>query len=99
VANDNVIGTIRRELRRIVNVPVSQEEIMTVLRNEVIKRDNLDGAIAEMALKRVARKSQSIKITKTIETGDAAPVATLAPPNGDAVDQDAGLEEKIKCEN
>jgi hypothetical protein len=57
--NDAVVSAIRRELRRVVDVLVSDEEIVKVLREEVIKRDTLEGPDAEAAVKRVARGSQS----------------------------------------
>lgn len=56
--NESVIGVIRRELRRAVDVNVSEDEIVAVLRNEVVKRDALEGPGAEAALARI-RHSQS----------------------------------------
>ncbi len=53
--NDNVIGAIRRELRRVVDVLVDDEEILKVLRSEVIKRETMDGPEAEVAVKRINR--------------------------------------------
>ena len=53
--NESVKGSIRRELRRVVGVLVSDEEIQRALRDEVLKRETLDGADAERAAKRVNR--------------------------------------------
>ena len=49
--NDNVIGAIRRELRRVVDVLVRDEEIVKVLRDEVIKRETVDGPEADGAVR------------------------------------------------
>jgi hypothetical protein len=51
--NDNVIGTIRRELRRVVDVLVDDGEIIKVLQSEVIKRETMDGPEADAATRRV----------------------------------------------
>jgi predicted type IV restriction endonuclease len=51
--NDNVAATIRRELRRVVDVLVGDDEILKVLRGEVIKRETLEGPEAETAARRV----------------------------------------------
>lgn len=53
--NDNVVGAIRRELRRVVDVLVGDEEILKVLRSEVIKRETVEGPEAETAVRRVNR--------------------------------------------
>lgn len=59
--NDKVLNTIRRELRRIVEVNVSSEELADLLTNEVIKRDALDGKEAAEAKKIVdSREGKSI---------------------------------------
>ena len=54
-SNEAVIGTIRRELRRIVDVLVDDELIVKVLRDEVVKRDCLEGPEAESAARRVSK--------------------------------------------
>jgi hypothetical protein len=53
--NDSIIGAIRRELRRIVDVLVDDEHIVKVLREEVIKRETLEGPSAETAVRRCCR--------------------------------------------
>jgi hypothetical protein len=55
IGNENVIATIRRELRRIVDILVPDEDIVRVLRDEIIKRDALEGPPAEQAAGRVRR--------------------------------------------
>ena len=44
--NDTVVSAVRRELRRLVDVLVDEESIARVLRDEVIKRDALEGPTA-----------------------------------------------------
>jgi Type I restriction enzyme R protein N terminus (HSDR_N) len=53
--NETVIGAIRRELRRVVNVMVDDTEIVAALQHQVIKRDTLEGPEAEAACRRVNR--------------------------------------------
>ena len=53
--NESVIGAVRRELRRVVDVLVDDADIVRVLREEVIKRDTLEGPEAESAARRVNR--------------------------------------------
>ncbi|MGA2582973.1 MAG: type I restriction enzyme HsdR N-terminal domain-containing protein [Tepidisphaeraceae bacterium] len=60
--NESVLGAIRRELRRVVDVLVTDKEILKVLSEEVIKRETTDGPEAEAAVKRVNRKeSRSLR--------------------------------------
>lgn len=54
--NESVINTIRRELRRVVEVVVDESAVLSVLRDEVIKRDALEGPAADAAVRRVTRK-------------------------------------------
>ncbi len=70
--NDAVVSTIRRELRRVVDVSVGTDEIIKVLRAEVIKRDTLEGPQAEDAVKRVTRQERKLaKAAKASSTGSA----------------------------
>jgi hypothetical protein len=67
--NDSVVARIRRELRRVVDVLVGDDEIRKVLREEVIKRETTDGPEAEAALRRVTRKeSHRLRATTPCET-------------------------------
>jgi len=71
-SNDSVVGCIRRELRRIVDVLVDDSEIIKVLRDEVIKRDALEGPDAESATKRVNRsEAKLLRVSK--DPGSAPP--------------------------
>jgi len=91
IGNESVLGIIRRELRRIVDIPVSQDEIALVLKNEVIKRDNLDGGTAEQALKRISRKDRSLKSTKIIEVVEDKPGSDPEP----SIDMNPAIEISI----
>lgn len=56
ILNDEVVGVIRRELRKLSDgVLVTPEEIVMVLTNEVLKRDVLEGDEAAKAQARVRR--------------------------------------------
>jgi hypothetical protein len=70
--NESVIGVIRRELRRVVDVLVDDDVIVQALTAEVIKRDNLEGPEAEAAVKRVNRVEARAQRPK--------PAATAAAP-------------------
>ncbi|MCC7351449.1 MAG: type I restriction enzyme HsdR N-terminal domain-containing protein [Phycisphaerales bacterium] len=64
--NNNVVACIRRELRRIVEVLVNDDEITAVLRNEVLKRDVMEGPEAEAASRRVNRsETKSLRVSKS----------------------------------
>jgi hypothetical protein len=87
--NDAVVGVIRRELRRVVDVLVSDEEIVKVLVDEVIKRDTLEGQPAEEAAKRVNKaeakaakptKNQSAAAVDVAAAVEAVTGSESAPP-------------------
>ena len=82
VENDAVISTIRRELRRIVDVLVDDQAIVRVLREEVIKRDNLEGADADAALKRCCRAEAKAQKPKV--------VAGRAETSGEPISREEG---------
>jgi hypothetical protein len=74
--NNAVLGVIRRELRRVVDVNVGESEILAVLRDEVIKRDALEGPTADQAAKRVNRKEdRRLRTKKPSESDVSSPVA------------------------
>ncbi|MBC7783220.1 MAG: type I restriction enzyme HsdR N-terminal domain-containing protein [Burkholderiales bacterium] len=74
--NDAVLSTIRRELRRVVEVNVDEKDIATVLRDQVIKRDALEGPEAEAAMKRVARRSERAIVKPRAEVDNASSDST-----------------------
>jgi len=73
--NESVLNAVRRELRRVVEVNVDEADIAKVLRNEVIKRDALEGPDAEQAAKRVARRSER-SIVRVKDEEPPSPVVT-----------------------
>lgn len=78
--NESVVSAIRRELRRVVDVLVDDSLIVKVLRDEVIKRDALEGPSADAAMKRVNRKEgRPIQVKSKSKESDA-PVAELESP-------------------
>lgn len=74
--NDSVVSVIRRELRRMVDINVSEDEVVKVLRDEVIKRDTLEGPPAEEAERRVNRAENRRLRDNTVPE----PAAEPAPP-------------------
>ncbi|MDB5325754.1 MAG: type restriction enzyme terminus family protein [Phycisphaerales bacterium] len=75
IENDSVIAAIRRELRRVVDVLVDDEDVVRVLREEVIKRDNLEGPLAEAANRRCCRH-ETRTMRKAREPSAATAIAT-----------------------
>ena len=70
--NDSIANALRRELRRVVDVNVSEDDILKVLRDEVIKRDALEGPSAEEAARKVNR-SEGRHIVKPARSSAAEP--------------------------
>jgi type I restriction and modification enzyme subunit R-like protein len=71
-----VLGTLRRELRRLSpGLRITDEELTTLLQNEVFKRDILEGDKAESASKLVRRASRRRERAR-----DAADSAAIVPP-------------------
>jgi hypothetical protein len=65
--NESVVGCIRRELRKVVDVLVEDDEIIKVLTAEVIKRETLDGPEAESAARRINRtEARSLRASKDL---------------------------------
>jgi predicted type IV restriction endonuclease len=79
--NDAVLNTIRRELRRVVAVNVGETDIASVLREQVIKRDALEGPEAEEAARRVQRRSERSIVKPRLSSNEvqAAPTAPSPP--------------------
>jgi len=91
VNNDSVLGIIKRELRRVVNVSVSESEVLSVLRDEVIKRDALEGPLAESANRRVNRKEVRLLRAKRISAdGDRMTDSASAPVEIDSTSNTPG---------
>lgn len=73
--NESVLSCIRRELRRVVEVNVDEKDIATVLRDQVIKRDALEGPEAEEASRRVQRRSERAIVKPRHEPEEPQPGA------------------------
>jgi len=56
INNEDVLGVIRRELRKLVDLMVTEDEIVNVLEHQVIKRDCRDGPEADAANSKVLRR-------------------------------------------
>ena len=71
---DPVLDTIRRELRRVSpDVKIDSEQIKDVLRNEVIKREVLEGEKASEATKKINRSaSKALRATPKAPAPDAS---------------------------
>lgn len=85
--NDSVAGAIRRELRRMVDVLVDDDEIKKVLRDEVIKRETMDGPEAQAAVRRVNRIGARNARAGAVATPPAGCTGKLDPVD-DAVTAD-----------
>jgi hypothetical protein len=86
--SDSVMSAIRRGVRRTTDMLVDASTIEKVLREQVIKRDALEGDAATAAARRVNRHSdRAIKSSRSSE-GDAAvsPPAATEPVGGAAPD-------------
>jgi len=77
--NEPVISTIRRELRRVVDVAVDEEVILSVLKDEVIKRETLEGPAADLAAKRVSKRADKPLRTASKPTEEVIPDHAAAP--------------------
>jgi hypothetical protein len=81
--NETVVAAIRRELRRVVDVLVADDEIIKVLRDEVIKRETTDGQEAESAVRRVNRVASRSSRTKSPSQASSQAMNEAHPANGD----------------
>ena len=70
--NDSVRNMIRKELRKVVDVNVTEEEVVKVLQSEVLKRDCLEGPAAEKAVNEVRQAQKLGPKPKTSEEGGAS---------------------------
>lgn len=90
--NESVINTIRRELRRVVEVNVDEADILKVLENEVIKRDAMEGPAAVEAGKRIGRREEKPLRKAKREFGETP--LTPSPHDANALGSDASLAEE-----
>ena len=85
--DEDVVAAIRRELRRVTDILVAPEEIVHMLRLEVIKREALEGPEAEEAAKRVHKAGkaarQTAKPVASSETASELPASSVIPSSTD----------------
>jgi hypothetical protein len=74
---DSVKSAMRREIRRVSEIMVEEDVIDKMLRDEVLKRETIEGADAEAAERRVLRSAER-SIRKSGEKDDNA--TTVAAP-------------------
>lgn len=73
VLSDPVLETVRRELRRLSDAKLEVEELREALKQEVIKREVLEGDKADGARKKVAKAAgKMLRIRKEKEEQEAA---------------------------
>lgn len=80
VGNAGVLKRIRRELRRTVGVQIDPDVILKVLKDEVIKRDVLEGPQADAAIRQINRRESRALVKKrkpATPNEDAPPAAPL----------------------
>lgn len=87
--NDTVLNVLRRELRRVVDVNVSNEEVAEVLRSDVLKRDALEGQPADDATARVRRAVRRPLRSESGHHDDEQADDSPAADSGDASESNA----------
>jgi predicted type IV restriction endonuclease len=79
--NSSVLSIVRRELKRVVDVNVNEVEILHVLRDEVIKRDALEGPQADKAMSKITRReSRPLRERRTSSQAAPAEFGTVPSP-------------------
>ena len=76
--DEDVLAVIRRGLRKLTDILVPTEAIAEVLRNEIIKREVLEGDEAQAAMRQVARGNRA-KAASDEQGSKASPVEELPP--------------------
>ncbi len=90
--NDVVLSTIRRELRRVVDVGVDEDVIKEVLQDQIIKRETLEGPAAEQATRRVLKCAD--KALRTASKVSDSDVSSIDSPTVPSLQSDKGSAEK-----
>lgn len=68
--SESVQTAIRREVRRVSEIAVDQEVVLKMLREEVIKRETIEGPEADAAARRVNRRTEK-KVARAGSTSEA----------------------------
>jgi predicted type IV restriction endonuclease len=79
--SDSVLSAIRREVRRVSEIMVDEETVQKVLREQVLKREAIEGVQAETASRRLGR----LQAGKRQQSTDA-PVRVLHPGTASIAD-------------
>jgi len=80
--SESVQSAIRREIRRVSDIIVPAEDVERMLREEVLKRETIEGPSADTALRRVSKMAdRSILKTneKAVEPQGTAPATPVVP--------------------
>lgn len=87
--SDAVMSAIRREVRRVSEILVDPETVQKVLRDQVLKREAIEGEQAESAVRRFTRTERAGKRKPdedlpvvTVQAPAAAPPVTTGAPRG-----------------
>ena len=87
VVSEPVLGTIRRKLRRMTpDVRITVEEIEATLREDVLKRDVLEGENADAARKKVLREARQGARRKKANRDDDDAEKPASPTKEDLLD-------------
>ncbi|MDD5088741.1 MAG: type I restriction enzyme HsdR N-terminal domain-containing protein [bacterium] len=82
IQTDPVVDVIRRELKRSAeNLRVENEEIIAILKNEVLKRDAIEGEEATKAMTRIRRSSNKTLRRARQEQEDGVSIPTSETPS------------------
>lgn len=73
VNDEDVLNSVRRELRKVTGMLVDAEAIRQVLRQDVIKREALEGAEAQEAERTVTRSRRPTRTPRSDNKDSAAP--------------------------
>jgi hypothetical protein len=88
VLSDPVLDTIRRELRRLSDAKVEIEELREALKQQVFKRDVLEGDKAEGARKKVAKSAgKMLRVRRERDEGEPAVDAVAAERPAESLEE------------
>jgi hypothetical protein len=87
VLSDAVLETVRRELRRLSDVKIEIEELRSALKQEVIKREVIEGEKADAARRKVSKSAGKVLRNRRDKESEGAAVVeeSLESPDVEAV--------------
>jgi hypothetical protein len=72
--SEAIVGAVRRELRRMFDdLKVDKDQVYTLLHDEIIKRDTLEGDKAKVAISKIKKAAR--KLEKSSRKGERAAVS------------------------